>query len=53
MSLRKGLTTLVVQAAGVSVAYRWNMGLREAVRTFTVLRGKRHVVACGPFIVEW
>ena len=53
MSMRRGLTTWVWQGAGVTLAYRWNMGLRQAVRTFTVLRGKHLVVACGPLIVEW
>ena len=53
MSLRRGLTSWVVRAGGVTLAYRWNMGLREASHTFSLIRGRRVIVACGPLIVEW
>jgi hypothetical protein len=53
MSLRRGLTTWVLQAGTVTLGYRCNMRLRQAVRTFTVMRGKRIAVACGPLLVEW
>jgi hypothetical protein len=54
MSVERGLTTLVVRTGWFTAAYRWNMPLRQAVRTFGVIRGqRRRVLACGPVIVEW
>lgn len=53
MSLRTGLTTWVLRAGAVTVAYRWNMGVREMARTFSVVRGRRVAVAFGPLIAEW
>ena len=53
MLRQKGLTTWVLKAGNVAVAVRWNMKLREAAHTLTILRGRHTVLACGPFIVEW
>jgi hypothetical protein len=53
MSRQKGLTTWVIRTSTWAVAYRWNMNVRQASRTFSVLRGRRTVVAVGPLIFEW
>ena len=53
MSMEKGLTSWVLRAGHFGLAYRWNMGLKQAVRTFHIKRGQRLVVACGPLILEW
>ena len=53
MSLRRGLTSWVLRAGSLSVAYRWNMGVRDCFTTFQIVRGSRVAVACGPVVVEW
>jgi hypothetical protein len=53
MSMEKGLTSWVLRAGHFGMAYRWNMRLRDAIHTFSIKRGQRLVVACGPLIVEW
>lgn len=53
MSLRKGITTWVFQAGHFRLAYRCNMRVGEAVRTFHLLRGAHTTVAVGPFLAEW
>jgi len=53
MSMEKGLTSWVLRAGHVGLAYRWNMGFREAIHTFCIKRGQRCVVTCGPLILEW
>lgn len=53
MSLQKGLTSWIVKAGSVNVAYRWNMRSGEAIHTFRVCYGRRHLLLCGPLIVEW
>jgi len=53
MSMEKGLTSLVVRAGRVGLAYRWNMGLKEAAHTFGIRRGRRLLVAVGPLLFEW
>jgi hypothetical protein len=53
MSMEKGLTSWVLRAGHVGLAYRWNMGFKEAIHTFCIKRGQRIVVACGPVILEW
>jgi hypothetical protein len=54
MSIRKGLTTWIVQTQSISIAYRWNMPLSQAVRTLNLARRAcRNVLACGPLLVEW
>jgi hypothetical protein len=53
MSCRKGLTSWVIAAGRWSIAYRWNMDLWEAARTFHVIHGPKTVLACGPLIFEW
>ncbi len=53
MSLKKGLTTWIVRTGNFNLAYRWNMTFGEAIHTFRLCRGRHHVIACGPILVEW
>jgi len=53
MSLHKGLTSWILRTGPVTVAYRWNMTLSQAMGTFKVCRGAGHfALACGPLILE-
>ena len=51
--MRKGLTSWVIHAGKLTLAYRWNMGIQEAMRTFKVKKGQNKIVACGPLLIEW
>lgn len=53
MSIRKGITTWIVRIGKLTIAYRHNMGLIQATRTFRVMRGQHVAVACGPLLAEW
>jgi hypothetical protein len=55
MQIRHGLTTWNLCLGRVAFIWRWNMGLREAVRTCDVRRfGPDHgYVTAGPLILEW
>ena len=53
MSTQKGITTWVLRAGSLGLAYRWNMSLKDALRTFHVMFGRHMAVACGPLIIEW
>ncbi len=53
MSLHRGITTWILSAGPLTLAWRRNMALREAIRTFHFLRGTRIVLACGPLLAEW
>jgi hypothetical protein len=52
MSFSRGLTTWVMRLGPLAVIWRWNMRLREAVRTLRVTSFDRHLTA-GPPVVEW
>jgi hypothetical protein len=53
MSIHAGLTTWIVRTRSLVVAYRWNMSIRDALRTLQFHRGRRRCLACGPLLVEW
>jgi hypothetical protein len=55
MRIRYGLTTWIVCVGPVAMIWRWNMPLRQAIRT---CHWRRHrngngYAATGPLIVEW
>ena len=54
MRFRKGLTTWCVRVGRTALIWRWNMPVREAIRTGRLTSfGKHGYVAAGPLIVEW
>ena len=53
MSVRKGLTSWVIEVGCLKIAYRWNMSMHEACHTFGLHKGRHPALACGPVIVEW
>jgi hypothetical protein len=55
MRIRCGLTTWNVCLGHIALMWRWNMPLREAIRTCDLRRSRRgHGYAtAGPLIVEW
>ena len=54
MNFSTGLTTWVVQIGRTVLIWRWNMPMREAMRTLQMkTSGNRGRVAAGPLIVEW
>lgn len=53
MTLKNGITTWVLRVGSLGLAYRRNMPMREALRTFHVILGRHFAVACGPLILEW
>ena len=54
MSFRKGITSWVIQLWSVGLIWRWNMPLREAVRTLGRRTFGRHgYLTAGPLIVQW
>ena len=54
MSFNTGLTTWIVKTRSVALIWRWNMPLREAVRTYgrRTFGGHGYLTA-GPLVVEW
>jgi hypothetical protein len=54
MQFGKGLTTWCVRVGPTALIWRWNMPLREAMRTLRLTHFGRHgYVSAGPLIVEW
>ena len=54
MQIRHGLTTWNLSLGRVGLMWRWNMSLREALRTWQLQRRADHgYAAAGPLIVEW
>jgi hypothetical protein len=55
MRIKNGLTTWNVCLGRIALMWRWNMGLREALRTHELGRCSRGhgYLAAGPLIVEW
>jgi hypothetical protein len=54
MRIRNGLTTWNVSLGGVGFIWRWNMPVREAIRTWSLRRFSGHgFAAVGPLILEW
>jgi hypothetical protein len=54
MQFRKGLTTWCVRVGPTALMWRWNMPLREAMRTPGMRTLGRHgYLTAGPLIVEW
>ena len=54
MRFSKGLTTWCVRVGPTALMWRWNMPLREAMRTRRVKTQGRHgYLTAGPLIVEW
>ena len=54
MRFKKGLKTWCVRVGQAALMWRWNMPLREAMRTPRVKAAGRHgYLTAGPLIVEW
>jgi len=54
MRFSKGLTTWCVRVGPTALMWRWNMPLRQAMRTLRVTSFDRHgYMTVGPLIVEW
>jgi hypothetical protein len=54
MRFGKGLTTWCVRVGPTALMWRWNMPLREAMRTRGMRTLGRHgYLTVGPLIVEW
>ena len=54
MKIKHGLTTWIMNLGPVSLIWRWNMRLAEALRTAAVRRCPAYCyVSAGPLIVEW
>jgi hypothetical protein len=54
MKFGKGLTTWVMLIGPTALIWRWNMPLREAVRTRQMRAvGGHGYLAVGPLVVEW
>jgi hypothetical protein len=54
MSFSKGLTTWCVRIGQTCLMWRWNMSLREAMRTRRMKAVGRHgYLTAGPLVVEW
>ena len=54
MRFSKGLTTWCLRVGPTALMWRWNMPLREAMRTSRVKTEGRHgYLTAGPLILEW
>ena len=54
MRFSKGLTTWCVGVGPIALMWRWNMPLREAMRTRGMRALGRHgYLTAGPLVVEW
>jgi hypothetical protein len=54
MRFSKGLTTWCVRVGRAALIWRWNMPLREAMRTLRLIHFGRHgYFTAGPLIAEW
>lgn len=54
MLLDRGLTTWCVRFGPIALMWRWNMSLRQAVRTRSMRTFGRHgYLTAGPLILEW
>ena len=50
----RGLTTWIMRIGPTALMWRWNMPLRQAVRTRCMkLSGRHGYLTAGPLIVEW
>ena len=54
MKLSKGLTTWCMRIGPTALMWRWNMPIREAVRTARMSSfGAHGYLIAGPLVVEW
>jgi hypothetical protein len=55
MQIRYGLTTWNVCLGRIAFIWRWNMSVREALRTRTLrrFRGGHGYATAGPLVLEW
>jgi hypothetical protein len=54
MTIKSGITTWNLALGRIAFMWRWNMSVREAMRTCRVRRfGEHGYATAGPLIVEW
>ena len=55
MTIQYGLTTWVARLGRVAFMWRWNMPLRDALRTgdLRLFRSGHGYATAGPLILEW